>query len=144
MYERYFGEKPSDYGNHNFARWSESSRYLGKRFHELLSEERFEEEKFAGSTSLRRPATASAPAITLSDSASKPRVVGWINLVSTPNPSPEFIQRVVKSLSESWGIPSANNAGTEWVWQQRGFAATLAHWPTSAQGAFLSLVVKEK
>jgi len=48
------------------------AKYLGRQFYELLGEERFDEEKFASSTFLNRPATANA--------------------------SPEFTQHLVKSL----------------------------------------------
>ena len=47
------------------------AKYLGRQFYELLGEERFDEEKFASSTFLNRPATANA--------------------------SPEFTQHLVKS-----------------------------------------------
>jgi hypothetical protein len=143
-YEKYFGRKSTDYGNHDFAKWSEATKYLGKRFYELLSEERFEEKKFAGSSSLKRAATASAPAISLSDSDPKPKVVTRVSLVSTPNPSPEFTQRLVKTLKDAWGRTSGGNGTSEWVWDKKEFSARLVHEPVSAAGPFLWLVVKEK
>jgi len=143
-YERYFGAKPVDYGNHNFARWSEAPNYLGKRFYEVLSEERFDEKTFGGSSFLERAATASAPGISLSDSRSKPKVVTWIGLVSPPNPSPEFVRRLVNALESAWGKPSSGNGTTEWLWDEKAFFAKLVLNPVSADGPFLSLDVHEK
>jgi len=39
-YKKYFGTRPTDYGSHDFERWSQVSRYLWKRFYDLLSEEK--------------------------------------------------------------------------------------------------------
>ena len=143
-YEKYFGGKPTDFGNHNFTKWSEAPKYLGKRFYELLGEEKFEEEKFADTSYLKRAATGSAPYISLSDSRRKPKAVRHINVVSTPNPSPEFIQRLVKSLKDAWGKTSDGNGTSEWVWDKREFLAKLTYEPVSATGPFLSLVIDEK
>jgi hypothetical protein len=143
-YERYFGMKPNDYSGHNFATWSDATKYLGRQFYELLGKEQFDEEKFAGSSFLKRPATANAPAISLSDSRYKPKLVTWISLVSTPNPSPEFTQRLVKSLESAWGKQSGGNGTTEWLWDKKEFLAKLAHNPVSAEGPFLSLVIDAK
>lgn len=143
-YERYFGVKPNDYGEHNFAKWSGATKYLGRRFYELLGEERFDEEKFAGSAFLKRAATANAPAISLSDSRSKPEVVAWISMVSTPNPSPEFTQRLVQSLESAWGKRSGGNGTKEWLWDKKEFSAKLSYEPVSAEGPFLGLVIDSK
>lgn len=143
-YEKYFGRKPTDYGNHDFAKWSEAPKYLGKRFYELLDEEKFEEEKFSNTSYLKRAATGSAPYISLSDSRWKPKAVTHINVVSTPNPSSEFIQRLVKSLKDAWGKTSDGNGTSEWAWGKREFSAKLTYEPVSATGPFLSLVIDEK
>jgi hypothetical protein len=143
-YEKYFGEKPTNFKSHNFTKWSEAPKYLGKYFYELLSEERFEEEKFGGSSYLNRAATANSPAISLSDSHSKPKIVTWISLVSAPDPSPEFIHRVVNTLESSWGNRSGGNGTNEWFWDKKEFSAKLVHHPVSASGPFLSLVVEMK
>lgn len=143
-YARYFGAKPNDYGEHNFSKWADAAKYLGRRFYELLGEERFDGEKFAGSSFLKRPATASAPAISLSDLRSSPKVVGWISLVSAPNPSPEFTQRLVQSLESAWGKRSGGNGTTQWLWDKKSFAAKLTYEPVSAEGPFLGLVIDSK
>lgn len=143
-YEKYFGVKPTDFANHNFTKWSDALKYLGKRFYELLGEEKFEEERFANTSYLKRAATGNTPYISLSDSSLKPKVVTWINLVSTPNPSPEFTRRLVKSLEDAWGKRSGGNGTTEWLWNKKEFSAKLAHNPVSADGPFLSLVIDEK
>lgn len=143
-YEKYFGGKPTDFGNHNFTKWSEAPKYLGKRFYELSGEEKFEEEKFANTSYLKRAATGNTPYINLSDSSLKPKVVTWINLVSTPNPSPEFTRRLVKSLEDAWGRRTGGNGTTEWLWSKKEFSAKLVHNPVSAEGPFLSLVIVEK
>jgi len=143
-YARYFGAKPTDYGEHNFSKWADSAKYLGRRFYELLSEERFDEDKFAGSSFLNRTATASAPAISLSDLRSSPKVVSWISLVSTPNPSPEFTQRLVQSLESAWGKRTGGNGTTQWLWDKKIFSAKLTYEPVSAEGPFLGLVIDSK
>ena len=143
-YEKYFGTKATDFSGHNFSKWAEATKYLGRRFYELLGEERFEEEKFAGSAFLKRAATANAPAISLSDSRSSPKVVGWISLVSTPNPSSEFTQRLVQSLENTWGKRSGGNGTSHWWWDKKEFSAKLSYEPVSAEGPFLSLVIDSK
>jgi hypothetical protein len=143
-YERYFGVKPNDYGEHNFAKWSGATKYLGRRFYELLGEERFDEEKFAGSSFPKRAATANAPAISLSDSRANPKVVTGVSIVSTPSPSPEFTQRLVQSLESEWGKRSGGNGTTEWLWDKKSFSAKLTYEPVSAEGPFLWLVIDSK
>lgn len=143
-YERYFGVKPTDYSGHTFSKWSDATKYLGKQFYELLAEERFDEEKFAGSSFLKRAATANTPAISLSDSRTKLKVVTWIGLVSTPNPSPEFTRRLLQSLENAWGKRSGGDGITEWLWERKNFSAKLAHNSASAEGSFLSLVIDAK
>lgn len=143
-YERYFGIKPNDYSGHNFDKWGSATKYLGRQFYELLSEERFEEGKLAGSSFLERNATANAPAYSLSDSRFKPKVVAWISLVSAPNPSPEFTQRLVQSLEGTWGKRSSGNGITDWHWERSDFSAKLSYQPVSAQGSYLSLLIDSK
>jgi hypothetical protein len=143
-YIRYFGVMPADYADQNFSKWSDATKYLGKRFYELQAEERFDEQKLIGSTSLNRPATASAPTISLSDSHGSPKVVSWIGMVSTPNPSPEYTQRLVQSLESAWGKRTGGNGATEWLWVKKDFSAKLTYEPISAEGAYLGLVIKLK
>lgn len=143
-YESYFGAEPKDYAGHAFTKWSDATKYFGKHFYELLGEERFDEEKIGGSSFLKRAATASAPAISLSDSHEKPKVVTSIGLVSTPNPSPEFTHRLAISLESAWGRRSGGNGTTEWLWDKREFSAKLKYEPVAADGPFLSLVIKAK
>jgi hypothetical protein len=145
-YARYFGVKPTDYAEHNFSKWSDSARYLGRRFYELQAEERFDEEKleFDGH-SLTRPATSNAPDISILDSPSKPRVVSKVRLVGVLNPSPEFIQRLVMSLEGAWGRRSGGNSTTEWLWDKKGFSARLTHFdPIPAEQSFLGLTIESK
>ena len=143
-YTKYFGVKPTDYGSHDFNRWSQASNYLGKQFYDLLNEGKFEEESFAGSNFLKRNATASAPHISLSDLQSKPRVVGWIGLVSPPNPSDEFIRRLVTSLEGAWGKSLKSDHSEEWSWDKGKFTAKLEHEPVSSEGPYMSLVIEKK
>ncbi len=149
-YEKFFGVKPSDYANHNFSKWSETSKYLGRSFDDILSEKKFEEEKstmFAGKylmTTLSRAATANLPAVNLYDTRWKKRVVTSVGLVSTPNPSQEFIQRLVKSLDDVWGKHTGGNGSSEWLWNKDGFTAKLVLDPVSAEGPFLHLSIDEK
>ncbi len=94
------------------------AKYLGRQFYELLGEERFDEEKFASSTFLNRPATANA--------------------------SPEFTQHLVKSLEVLGGKPSGGNGATEWLLDEKDLSAKLSYKLVSAEGPFLSLVIDSK
>lgn len=143
-YEKYFGGKPTDFGNHDFTKWSETTKYLGKRFYELLGEEKFEEKKIVNTSFLTRAVTGNAPYISLSDSSKKPKAVTSVSVISSSNPSPEFIQRVVKSLTDAWGKTSGGNGTNEWLWNRDGFAAELVHKAVSANGPYLSLSIEGK
>lgn len=143
-YARYFGIKPTDYAEQNFSKWGDGAKYLGRQFYELQAEERFDEEKFAGSSFLKRAATANAPAISLSDSRARQKVVAWISMVSTPNPSPEYTQRLVQSLESAWGKRSGGNGTTKWLWDKKEFSAKLTYEPVSAEGPYLGLVIDSK
>lgn len=151
-YEKYFRVKPSDYAHHNFSKWSEASKYLGRSLDDILNEEKFEDDKSqtygAGGRYLvrviSRAATANAPMIHLHDSHWKKRVVTSVSLTSPPNPSPEFTQRLVKSLDDAWGKQSGGNGTTEWLWDKKEFSARLVKEPKAADGAFVSLRISEK
>ena len=140
-YTRYFGEKPNDFANQNFAKWSEAAKYLGKRFYEITSEEKFDEDEYGN---LERTATATAPEILLFDSELTPRAVAKVSVFSTPNPSPELIQSVVSSLEKAWGKESGGNGKTEWRWTRNGFMAILKYEPVSAEGPYLNLHINAK
>lgn len=146
-YERYFGGKPTDFGNHNFMKWSEAPKYLGKQFDELLGEEKFElkEEKLKSLevSYLTRTATAASPYISLSDLDSKPKIVGSVSLIE-PNPSPEFTLRLLQTLENAWGKHSGGDGSTEWIWNGNEFFAQLTYNPVSGEGPFLGLVIKAK
>jgi hypothetical protein len=142
-YERYFG-RSIDSTYHNFEKWSEAAKYLGKHFYELTSEQKFDEDKFINQSSLRRSATATSPDIQLFDSESKPRVVTSIGVISPPNPSPEFVQSLVNSLEKAWGMCSGGNGTTNWRWNTNEFTANLESIPKSSEGPYLLLNIDEK
>ena len=145
-YEKYFNVKANDFANQNFSKWSEATKYLGKHFYDLMSEEKFDEDKDALSdviSSLRRDATATAPSVLLFDTQSKPRVVASINLLSTPNPSSEYIQRLVKCLEDAWGKPSGGNEASEWRWTAKEFFAVLKK-ETFAEGPIIDLKIEAR
>jgi hypothetical protein len=119
-YQKYFGEKPTDFANHNFEKWSEATKYLGKNFYALMSEEKFEEDNRFNQTSLERKATADAPLILLLESETKRRVATVV-LISPPYPSKEFNRRLVESLEMAWGKQFGGNATTEWRGTKRNF-----------------------
>lgn len=67
-YERFFGVAPSDVTNHNFSKWLDLPKYLGRTFEDVSSEERFTvRDSFRGITSLYREETAISPAVVLLD-----------------------------------------------------------------------------
>lgn len=146
-YTKYFGEKPTDYKNHDFSKWAHASKYIGKRFYDLLSEEKFEAEnqEIINLHSLKRNATASAPSISLSDSLlSEPHVVSSVILVSAPNPSKDFIRLVVSTLEESWGNSKINENSDKWYWSNDKYTAELKYETGFASGPSLVLVIDEK
>ena len=143
-YARYFGGKPNDIAGQNFVKWSEAAKYLGKRFYEISSEEKFDEDKLGDQSSLKRAATATAPMILLFDSPSTPRAVASVDVLSSPNPSPELIQSVVSSLEKVWGKESSGNGRTEWRWTRKDFIAVLKHELVSAEGPYLNLNIDAK
>ena len=142
-YEQFFGSKPSDHSGHNFAWWSQVTKYLGKDFYELAAEERLDEDRLGKYSFLKRTATANLPYLSLSDMGSKFRTVGWINVVSSPNPSPEFIRMLVSTLEDSWGKASGN-AIDEWRWDRRDYSARLKYERVSGSGPFIGLIIEAK
>jgi hypothetical protein len=141
-YEKYFNQKPSDFGSQSFGKWSEAVRYLGKSFYELMSEERFEYDRWQ--ESLQREATANAPSTLLFGSESNPKVVASVALISTPNPSAEFTRRLTNTLENAWGSESGGNKTTEWRWDGKQFLAVLKYEPKSAQGPYLALKIYQR
>ncbi len=89
-YEKYFGVKPNDFSVQNFTKWSEPTRYLGRSFDDILTEEVFKEEAIGKSAFLSRAATSKSPYLSLSNVYGKERVVGTVDVLNTPNPSAEF------------------------------------------------------
>jgi hypothetical protein len=147
-YEKYFHVKTSDTANHNFSKWSSAADYLGRNYYELMSEEKFDEDKTMSDSTdlstLQRPATATAPSILLSDfPPNRARVVTSVYLTSLPNPSQEFIQRVVATLEAAWGKRSVSNGSSEWQWISDKFAAKLES-RGSGEGQILILSIRAK
>lgn len=136
-YTRYFGVKPTDYAGHDFSKWSDAAKYLGRRFYEIQSEERFDESTLAGLSYLERGNTANAPFISLSDSRTSRKVVTRVFISSAPYPSPEYTRRVIQSLENAWGKRSGGNGTTQWLWDKKEFSAKLSYDPQ----AFLHLVI---
>ncbi|MGO9312431.1 MAG: hypothetical protein ACLQDI_06810 [Syntrophobacteraceae bacterium] len=152
-YEKYFGVKPTDYANHNFSRWAEAPKYLGRSFDDILGEEKFEEGKILRGT-MERSATATAPSLTLFDSPSNPRAVISIHVISQPSASQEFIQRLIKTLEKAWGSPSGMNTAAGKggllpgstclaLWNKDGFRAKLERTPgTAKEGPLVILSIE--
>ena len=113
-----------------------------------MSEEKFDEDKTMSDSTdlsvLRRPATATAPSVLLSDfPPNRARVVTSVDLISPPNPSQEFIQRVVATLEAAWGKRSGGNGSSEWQWVSDKFMAKLES-RASGEGQILSLSIRAK
>jgi len=144
-YEKYFGTKPADYKNQDYSKWGKATKYLGKKFYELLSEEKFNEEDHRVINFLTRPITMNRPSITLADSLpSKRKIVTAVSLTSISNPSTEFTRHLVISLEKAWGEHSGGDGVTEWLWNTHDFSAKLSHDPVSASGSFLVLEIKQR
>lgn len=140
-YEKFFKIKPNDSAGHNFNKWIDAAGYLGKRYYEILAEEKFDEDTSMGGTNLLRPATGTAPAIVLGDFG-RPKVVTWVNIISPPNPSLDYIKSVLNVLTKTWGQQSDGDGESTWLWSKRNFKAKLKKNPVSGSGAFLSLVIE--
>lgn len=144
-FEKFFGSKPSDVLYQDFSEWTRSARYLGMHFYAIMQNERFEQENNTpGWATLKRPATASSPSISLDDTEKEPKVVYLVVLVSTPNPSPDYVRNVLKAASDAWGRNSGGNGLTKWSWNLPGFSANLEYQQKSADGPYLSLMLKRR
>lgn len=142
-YEKFFKTKPNDSAGQNFKKWIDATGYMGRRYYEILAEERFEEDTSMGRTSLFRPATGTAPALRLNDWG-KSKVVTWVNVISQPNPSPEYIKSVLDVLTKAWGKNSGGDGKTTWTWTKKDFTSKLEIYPVSASGPFVTLVIEAK
>jgi hypothetical protein len=138
-YQQYFGVKATDYGNENFAKWTEAVKYLGRPFYELLAEEKFDAKSYEDVSLLHRERTASAPAIQLYDRFNKRNIVNGVVLFSAPNPSPEFTRQLVASLVSAWGTSKKSNALNNWSWNKSGYSASLTLESPVATGPYLDL-----
>lgn len=137
---RTFGAVPGDAESHNFSRWPEATRYLGKRYYEIVSEERFEESTLGRLSFLTRNITATAPFLSLSDASDSPRIVHSVSVISPSNPSSDFIAKVLATLRTEWGEPDESSTEKEeWSWTTPSFRARLLHDTPAADGRHLVL-----
>jgi hypothetical protein len=122
-YERFFGTKPSDANAHEFSKWSDAIRYLGRALEDLSTEERFDPDgpPLLGVSTLTRQATSSWPKTTVMDNGMTKRV-DWVQ-VSQPQPSQEFRDRLRAHLTSLWGPPIKDTDGLGW--EKRDFRAKL-------------------
>jgi hypothetical protein len=140
-YQKMFGSAPDDTANHNFAKWAEAPKYLGRTFEDVTAEERFEPEGTGSFLSLRRAATATSPSAMLMDEPDRRRYVSSVAVLKV-NPSGSFVERVRSSLEAAWGKPTAAASSDRmWTWKTGDFNATLKLEPQSSQGPFLALTV---
>lgn len=124
-YERFFGVAPSDVTNYNFSNWPDLSKYLGRTFEDVSSEERFTVgDTLRGITSMDRGATATSPEVELLDSPNRKRYVTSAD-TSQIAPSDAFIERVRTELTAEWGEPSSSSDPSKWVWKKKNFISTL-------------------
>lgn len=142
-YEKYFRTKPSDHANHNFAAWSEATKYLGRNVDDLLRDGKFKESKMVyGMTSLTHSATATEPSLILFDSPTRLRIVSSVGLVSPPHPSDGYLQRLIKQLESTWGKAARGKGAKEWLWESSNFRARLVH-DISGEGPSLRLTIDQ-
>jgi hypothetical protein len=138
-YERFFGEAPSDATAHNFSKWLDAPKYLGRSFEDLASEERFEPERaLAGTSSLLRRETATSPSASVMDLGNKRKLVSWVS-IAKEQPSKLFRERVRKTLEASWGPPQGSEDSLHWTTET--FRARLLY-ETRASRPGLILVVE--
>ena len=125
-YERFFGVAPSDVTNYNFGNWPDLSKYLGRTFEDVSSEERFAVgDTLRGFTSMDREATATSPDVLLLDSPNRKRYVTEADASQT-DASDAFIEHVRTSLTAEWGEPSNSSDTDKWVWRTKNFIGTLS------------------
>ncbi|CAN1548620.1 hypothetical protein MCEMAEM4_02093 [Burkholderiaceae bacterium] len=142
-FTKFFGQPPSDVDGHNFSRWLDANKYLGKTFEDLASEERFETgSTFMGTTSMEKKATTTSPHVIVMDEARRKRYVSWVNYIKQ-NTSDEFNQKLIATLSSVWGKPKNTDikiAPVEWI--NSSFRAILKLEPKSADGPYISMIVE--
>lgn len=152
-YVKFFGVKPSDTITQNFDRWPDATKYLGRSFYEILAEEKFKQTKIMDSNYLSRDATASSPNISLFDIPEKKRIVSSAILYSSPNPSPEFVRKLVSVLEAAWGVGrpytelaylSKNEILNKWVWIKEKFKAELSCCQQDSDGPSVVLKIDIK
>ena len=123
-YEKYFGAKPNDSAGYAFNAWPDQVKFLGRRLDDIMNEERVTEEKFMGGRTLTRKASGSYPYMLIYDSKSNPGIAAEISILSFPNPSKDFNDKLAQSISGAWGKPTFDT-GTEKTWNSTNFQATL-------------------
>jgi hypothetical protein len=137
-YEKFFGTVPSDIASHNFGKWLDGPKYLGRTFEDVGSEEPFEpEEDQLRSSSMKRKATSTAPGATVTDAGGKKRFVSWI-VMSREDPSPQFIQQLTATLEGAWGKGYGRNPELTWVTPK--FTAKLTYLKEAARPAVALIV----
>lgn len=138
-YERFFGVKPKDSASHNFTKWADAPKYLGRAFEEVSSEERFDPgTPLLGTSILERKATATTPSISLMDIGNKRKIVSWVG-ITYERPSDQFRQTLQTMLIRSWGSPISD--GTSLTWTSKNFRGKLTYDSASKRPA-LTLVVE--
>jgi hypothetical protein len=124
-YERFFGVVPSDAASHNFSRWLEAPRYLGRTFEELASEERFESDRgLAGTSTMVRRETATSPRASVTDLGNQRKLVSWVSLFQEA-PSKLFREQVRATLQGAWGAPQGSEDNLQWTTEK--FSARLIY-----------------
>ncbi len=137
-YERFFGTVPSDITGHNFSKWLDAPKYLGRSFEDVASEERFEPDRpLLGTSSLVRKETATSPAATVMDMGNKRKLVSWVS-IAKEEPSTQFRENVIATLKAAWGSPNGDETNMEWTTAQ--FRARLTYVTRAARPGLVLVV----
>lgn len=124
-FTKFFGVPPSDVIKHNFSKWVDAPKYLGRTFEDLASEERFEPDlELLGRSSLSKKATSTSPETSVMDVKNKKRFVSWVSM-TYPDPTDEFMKVLRETLTSAWGKPLQSD--NTWRWSAKLFNAELRY-----------------
>lgn len=124
-FTKFFGVPPSDVIKHNFSKWADAQKYLGRTFEDLVSEERFEADpELLGRSGLSKKATSTSPATSVMDEKHKKRFVSWISMTYS-GPTEEFMQVLLETLTSAWGKPLSSSNSQRW--SSKAFSAELRY-----------------
>ena len=125
-FRAFFATDPSDHAVHEFGAWIAALALMGKPFDELTSIGFVEGETWSGTTTMTRSAQSKEPLVIVSDGHSTTlRTVSTVSVLSHPQPSEEFVLKVLGAMRSAIGPEMSASTDGPVVWEVDGFSITL-------------------